>query len=404
MEVVECAKKIKEKGGRLYLVGGAVRDKLLGLEPHDRDYCVTGLSQDEFENMFDNIYLRGKKFAVYDINGEEFALARRDKKVGMKHNDFEVDIQKEITIQEDLSRRDVTINSIAIDVLTGQIIDPFNGRKDIENKVIRATSEAFGEDPLRVYRVAVLATRYNFEIEDKTIELMKSLNKDLKYISGERVLEELKKALRCNKPSIFFQVLKKAECLQEHFKEIYDLIGVEQPVKYHPEGDAFNHTMEVVDRAAMVTSDVKIRFCALVHDLGKALTPQSNWPHHYNHEKLGVKPITSLCKRLHISNEWRKSAITSCTEHMLGGKYYQLKNSTKVDLFERVYKSQLGLEGLEIIVNADKHPQNRIQFAKIGEYIMKNINGKEMTGIKDYKALREKIRQKRIAYLIKEYT
>lgn len=404
MEILECAKKIKENGGNLYLVGGAVRDKFLGIEPHDKDYCVTGLTQEEFEVLFDNAYKRGKNFCVYDIDGVEFALARKEIKSGQKHTDFEVEVGKQITIEEDLSRRDVTINSIAIDVLTNEIIDPFNGIKDIENRIIRATSNAFSDDPLRVYRVAVLAARYNFEIEQETLKLMKSLKDDLKHLSGERVLGELKKALNCDKPSIFFEVLKKADCLQEHFKEIYDLIGVEQPVKYHPEGDAFNHTMEVVDRCASATPILKIRFCALVHDLGKALTPKSNWPHHYNHERLGVTPINSLCKRLCVSNDWRKSAITACTEHMLGGKYYELKNSTKVDFFERVHRSLLGLQGLEIIVNADKHPDTKIEFAKIGEDVIKNINGKEMSNIKDYNVLKEKVRAKRIEYLKKQYT
>lgn len=399
MEIVEMAKQIEGKGGRLYLVGGAVRDKYMNIEPHDTDYCVTGLNCDEFEELFPKAYKRGKFFCVYDIEGIEFALARRDIKTGEKHTDFEVQTDKNITIEEDLQRRDVTINSIAIDVLTGKVIDPFGGIKDIENRVIRATSNAFADDALRVYRVAVLATKYGFDIEENTLNLMRELKPTLNYISGERVLEELKKALRCDKPSIFFDVLRKVDCLDVHFKEIYDLIGVIQPVQYHPEGDAYNHTMEVVDRAAQMTKETKIRFAALTHDLGKAKTRKENWPHHYGHEKYGVHCIASLCNRLHVSNQWRKAAIVACSEHMIGGMYDEIRTAKKVDLIDRVYRTSLGIEGLEIIVNSDKHPEKKIEFAEIGKYIMENINGKEMVNITDYNVLKEKVRAKRIRYL-----
>lgn len=399
MEIMEIAKTIKENGGNLYLVGGAVRDKYLGIEPKDKDYCVTGLTDKEFEKIFPKAIKTGKSFPVYHINDSEFAIARKEMKTGDKHTDFNVCTDKTITIQDDLQRRDVTINSMAIDVITEELIDPFGGMKDLENKVIRATGKAFMQDALRVYRVAVLAARYNFKIDDNTIDMMKELKSTLKYLSGERVLEELKKALKCEKPSIFFQTLKEINCLNIHFKEIYDLIGVEQPIQYHPEGDAFNHTMEVVDRVALETDDIKIRFVALLHDLGKARTPKKKWPHHYNHEQLGVDCINRFCNKLAVSNDWRKSAITGSKEHMLGGKFKELKAGTKVDFIQRVHKSSLGLEALEIIVNADKHPQEKIEFAQLGKEIMENINGKEMTNITDYNILKDKVRQKRIRYL-----
>lgn len=399
MEINEMAKLIEQNGGRLYLVGGDVRDKYLEVEPHDADYCITGLTGMEFEKLFPKAHKRGRAFSVYDIDNIEFALARKDICTGNKHTDFEVETGKNITIEQDLARRDITINSMAIDVLTGNLIDPFNGLEDVKNRVIKATSKAFAEDALRVYRVAVLATRYGMSIEENTLKMMSELKDTLKYISGERVLEELKKALRCDKPSIFFQVLRQVDCLQVHFKEVYNLIGVEQPVEYHPEGDAFNHTMEVLDRTAQMTGDIEIRFAALTHDLGKALTPKSNWPHHYRHEELGVQCITALCKTLKTSTTWKKKAIAACKEHMTGGKFSELKNGTKVDFLERVSKSVLGLQGLEIIVNADKHPEIKIEFAEMGEYIIKNINGKEIANITDFKLLKEKVRAQRIKYL-----
>ena len=172
-EIVEIATKIENAGGRLYLVGGAVRDEMMGRKVEDKDYCVTGLSQETFEKLFPKAILRGKDFAVYDINGQEFALARTERKVGEGHKNFEIQTDTNITIEKDLARRDITINSIAKDVLTEEIIDPFGGVVDIKNKIIKMTTEAFAEDPLRVYRVARFAATLEFEVEENTIKEMK---------------------------------------------------------------------------------------------------------------------------------------------------------------------------------------------------------------------------------------
>lgn len=301
MDIIEIANKIKEHGGRLYLVGGAVRDELLGRTQRDEDYCVVGLTEEEFTSIFPKAIMRGKSFAVFDLNKKEFALARTEKKTGTGHKEFEIQTGKEITIEEDLSRRDITINSMAKDVLTGKIIDPYGGKKDLKNKLIRATTKAFKEDPLRVYRVARLAAELEFSVDEETIKLMHSLKKELNTLSKERVFVEFRKALETDKPSMFFNVLKGANVLDVHFKEIYKLIGATQPTKYHPEGDAFNHTMQTVDNACTQTKNVEIRFAALVHDLGKGLTPKKMYPHHYAHDKLGPGPVRDLSTRLRCS-------------------------------------------------------------------------------------------------------
>ena len=381
------ANKIKEAGGNLYLVGGAVRDEMLGKTTHDKDYCVTGITEEKFQEMFPQAHVRGKAFAVFDLENQEFAMARTESKQGIGHKEFEIKTSPEITIEQDLARRDITINAIAKDVLTGEIVDPFNGRKDLKNKIIKATTEHFKEDPLRVYRVARFAAQLGFEVEKDTIKQIKELKKELNSLSSERIFTELSKALNTKKPSIFFEVLKEAEVLDNHFKEIKDLIGAEQPLKYHPEGDAYNHTMLVLDMVAELTEHfeesrrLEIRFSALVHDLGKGVTPKEEYPHHYGHENSGVELVMKLGKTIKAPNNWIKCGETACREHMRGGIFYKMKPSTKVEFIERVDKSLLGLEGLQIIVICDKTSGGRpsskddISFQYIGKKCLNEING-----------------------------
>ena len=316
MEIKEIAELIEESGGRLYLVGGAVRDSLLNRPIYDEDYCVVGIDKNKFIELFPNAIPRGKSFEVFDLEGCEFALARIEKKIGKGHKNFEITTNKNITIEEDLKRRDITINAIAKDVLSDEIIDPFNGIEDIKNKTIRAVGESFLEDPLRVYRVARFASQLNFEVEKNTIKLMNKLKDELITLSKERVFVEFKKALSSEKPSRFFNVLKEADILDVHFKEIFDLIGSIQPLKYHPEGDSYNHTMIAVDNSVKLTNDLVIRYSALVHDLGKGLTPKEMYPHHYGHAEKGVEPVRNLSNRIGVPTIWKKAGITASKEHM----------------------------------------------------------------------------------------
>lgn len=404
MDILKIANKIKENGGNLYLVGGAVRDKLLGKEVHDEDYCVTGITSEDFEKLFPEAYLRGKFFGVYDLDGKEFAMARKERKSGIGHKEFDIEIENSITIEEDLERRDITINSIAEEVLTGKLIDPFNGIEDIKNKIIKSTSNSFKEDPLRVYRVARFAAIFDFEVDENTIEMMKMLKNELNTLSKERVFTEFKKALASNKPSKFFNILRKAGVLNIHFKEIYNLIGSTQPEKYHPEGDSYNHTMIVVDHSAELTNNLEIRFSALVHDLGKGITPKEMLPHHYGHDIKGVKLVEEFSNRIGVPNSWKKCGKISAKEHMRGGIFNKMTPAKQVDFITNVSKSMLGLEGMKIVVTCDRwreEPPKDIKFDILGEQVLNKVNGdfiKKKYNVRN-EEIGEKLRQERIELL-----
>lgn len=412
MDIEQIAKIIKQNGGNTYLVGGAVRDAILNKSIKDEDYCVTGLTSEKFKELFPQAHIRGKAFEVFDLEHKEFALARKETKIGKGHKEFKVEANEDITIEEDLRRRDITINSIAQDVLTKEIIDPFGGQDDLENGIIRATSEKFCEDPLRVYRVARIAATLNFRVSKKTLNMMNRLKDELLTLSKERVFTEFKKALSTEKPSIFFNVLKEAEVLDVHFKQVYDLIGAIQPIKYHPEGDSYNHTMLALDNSAKITNDVKIRFCTLVHDLGKGQTPKEMYPHHYNHEQRGVQPLKEMCKNLGCPTDWERCGKTSVLEHMKGGVFPQMTIAKKVSFLEKIDKTNLGLKGLQIVVYCDRSrninaskeeiKDEQYDFYSIGRKMVKEIDGEYMMskyGIKPGIELRKKLHEERVKWM-----
>lgn len=402
MEIKEIASKISNCGGRLYLVGGAIRDKLLNKEIYDEDYCVVGLDVSEFSSIFPMAKLDGKSFPVFRMLGKEFALARKERKIGVGHKDFEIYSGKDVSLKEDLERRDITINAMAEDVLNGELFDFFGGREDLKNKKIRAINEHFKEDSLRAYRVARFSSVLEFEVEENTISMISDMKSELKYISKERVFNEFKKAMASNKPSIFFTVLKKANIMGVHFMPIYKLIGALQPEKYHPEGDSYNHTMIALDKSCEYTSDLKIRFSVLVHDLGKGETPKQEYPHHFGHEDRGVEIVKRFSKDLCIPNSWKKCGIVACKEHMRGGIFNKMKPSKKVDFIERVNNSYLGLDGLQIVVNCDRGGklEENNNFCEIGKKCLNSINANmvsEKYNIKPGVLLGEKLREERVS-------
>lgn len=376
MNSIDIAKKINENNGNMYLVGGAVRDELMQKEIHDNDYCITGLTVEQFTKLFPNAKLVGNDFPVFLINGEEYALARSEEKASIGHKGFKMHTSPDITIEDDLKRRDITINAIAKNVLTNEIIDPFNGQEDLKNGIIRHVSNAFAEDPLRAYRVARFASKFNFNIHPETINLMNLLRNEISTLTPERVFLELRKALQTDKPSKFFIALKEANILDIHFKEIYDLIGVIQPPQYHPEGDCFNHSMIVLDKVSNQTFDTMVRFAGLVHDLGKGKTPKEILPHHYNHEKNGIEPINNLSKRIKLPKSWKKAGQNACQYHMLAKKYEEMRPYKLAVLFNKIDRSTLGLDNLQIITNADDMINKpKVDFASIAHEMLNTING-----------------------------
>lgn len=380
---------------------------MLNKEIKDEDYCVVGITSEQFKKIFPESFPRGKSFEVFELNGKEFAMARTERKVGVGHKEFEITTNKNITIEQDLARRDITINSMAQDVLTGKLIDPFNGKQDIMNRIIRATTRHFLEDPLRVYRVARFATTLNFKVDNDTLKMMNGLKDELKSLSEERVFIEFSKALSSKKPSIFFRILRDAKVLEIHYKEIYDLIGALQPPEHHPEGDSFNHTMLVVDKSAELTDNLEIRFSALVHDLGKGLTPKEEYPHHYGHEIKGVDLVTKFGNRIKAPTRWIQSGKVACREHMRGGIFYKMKPSKKVEFIERVAKSSLGLQGLQIVVYSDKLSSRNIDsgsidFETIGKQCLEAVNGnliKKKYNIQEGIEFGNKLHQERIEWM-----
>jgi tRNA nucleotidyltransferase (CCA-adding enzyme) len=294
---------------RTYLVGGAVRDTLLGRPVKERDWVVVGATPEGMEAQgFRRV---GKDFPVFlhPQTHEEYALARTERKSGRGYTGFIVHASPEVTLEQDLERRDLTINAMAQSE-DGTLIDPFGGREDLRRGVLRHVSPAFVEDPLRVLRVARFAARFGFHVAPVTNELMGEMVRcgEVDYLVAERVWKELERALAEPRPSRFFQVLRGCGALARLFPEIDRLFGVPQPRRHHPEIDVGVHTLLVLEQAARLTEHAPARFSALTHDLGKGLTPPEEWPRHVGHEERGIALVTELCTRLRAPNEYRALA------------------------------------------------------------------------------------------------
>lgn len=343
----------------IYLVGGAVRDQLLGLQPKERDWVVTGATR---EQMLQDGYLQvGKDFPVFlhPETKDEYALARTERKQGHGYTGFEINADPSVSLEEDLLRRDLTVNAIAMDG-DGRFIDPYNGREDLQKKVLRHVSAAFVEDPLRVLRVARFAARYahlGFSVAEETMALMKEISQsgELSHLVAERVWTETCKALSEQTPSVFFTVLRQCGALEAVFPEIDRLFGVPQRKEFHPEVDTGIHTMLVVDRAAVLSDDLVVRFAALLHDLGKAETPEELLPRHHGHEKRGLKPIRNLCNRLRVPNNFRDMAIHVAQFHGNSLVALELKPNTLLEMFEAMdlFRRKERLEQFVLASQAD---------------------------------------------------
>ena len=357
MTELEFAKKINDLGGTAYLVGGAVRDKFRGVTAHDKDYCITGITENIFAGNFPKALKFGKAFPVYSINIDgkncEVALARTEKKVGAGYRGFKVEFNPNVTIEQDLFRRDTTINAMAIDILRDEIIDPFNGRADVANKKIRAVSKHFIDDPVRALRAARQAAQFNFEITAETLEAMNLCAFEISNEPGERIFAELENALKTDKPSIFFRSLERAGILSVTFPEIDNLRGKIQLVDFHPEGDAYEHTLLIVDEISKVNPKPEIRFAALAHDFGKGITPIEKLPHHYQHDKRGLEVLNEMNARIILPVDWKKIAAFVISEHMRAPM--MTRPGKIVDFLMRLHNSKISVEDFNDIINLDNH-------------------------------------------------
>ena len=327
---------------QIYLVGGAVRDRLLGRTVKDRDWLVVGGTPEEMKSL--GYRAVGKDFPVFlhPQTGEEYALARTEQKTAPGYKGFHFHAAPEVTLEDDLRRRDLTINAIA-ESENGELIDPFNGAGDLQAGMLRHVSAAFAEDPLRVLRVARFAARLDFTVADETLRLMQEISQsgELATLAPERIWTELECALSEAKPVNFFQVLNECHALKEIFPEIHKLFGVPQPEQHHPEIDSGIHTMMVLEQATRLSREPLVRFAALVHDLGKGLTPKAAWPRHHGHEERGARLVNTLCKRLRIPNKYRQLAVMTARHHLHCHRIEELKPKTvlqklgQMDAFRR---------------------------------------------------------------------
>lgn len=320
----------------IYLVGGAVRDQLLGLPVKERDWVVIGETPESM--MKQGFRPVGKDFPVFlhPQSREEYALARTERKTAPGYKGFTVHASPDVSLEQDLIRRDLTINAMAM-TPEGLLVDPYGGRSDLERRIFRHISPAFAEDPVRILRIARFAARYahlGFTLAEETRVLMQSMVTagEVDHLVPERVWAELIKALNEKSPSAFFYTLKNCAALDKIFPEISCLFGVPQPEKHHPEIDTGIHAMLCLEQAALLSPSPEVRFAALVHDLGKGLSPEANWPHHYAHETQGLPVLERMCARLRVPNSFKSLAMQVMQYHTHCHRAFELRASTITDM------------------------------------------------------------------------
>ena len=320
----------------IYLVGGAVRDELLGYPVAERDWVVVGARpQDLLDKGFRQV---GKDFPIFlhPQSKDEYALARTERKSGHGYTGFDVHCDPAVTLEEDLQRRDLTVNAMARDV-EGNLVDPYGGRDDLSARVLRHVSAAFVEDPLRVLRTARFAARYahlDFTIAPETLKLMAEIvdQGELAHLPAERVWTEMERALGERNPDVFVEVLRECGALAELLPELEALFGVPQTAEHHPEIDSGVHTLMALQQAASLSPSTEVRFAVLLHDLGKGTTPEDQWPRHIAHEKRGVKLVKQACRRLKAPNRYRDLALLACEYHLHCHRAMELRGRTILKL------------------------------------------------------------------------
>lgn len=325
---------------QVYLVGGAVRDHLLGHPYHEKDYVVVGATPEQL--LAQGFQPVGKDFPVFlhPETKDEYALARTERKSGHGYHGFEFHTDPSVTLEEDLIRRDLTINAMAMDS-DGNVYDPYGGQQDLCNKVLRHVSNAFVEDPLRVLRIARFAARYHalgFVVAPETLLLMQELAEsgELHALTPERVWKETSRALMEARADVYFETLRACGALKVLFPELDALFGIPQRPEYHPEIDSGVHTMMSLQQACRANYSLDVRFAVLLHDLGKALTPADELPRHIMHEERGIRPVTEVCDRLRVPNTTKQLALAVCKEHLKCHQALSLKPGTLWRLLQRL--------------------------------------------------------------------
>ena len=321
---------------KTFLVGGAVRDHLLNYPVREKDWVVIGETP---ESMVNQGYMPvGKDFPVFlhPVTHDEYALARTERKTAPGYKGFTVHATPDVTLEQDLIRRDLTINAIAMDD-EGNIFDPYGGREDLKNRIFRHISPAFSEDPVRVLRIARFAARYQhlgFSIADETLQLMKQMvkNGETNHLVAERVWAELHKVLSEKTPSAFFYTLKKCNALASIFPELDKLFGIPQPEKHHPEIDTGIHSLLSLEQACLLSDKTEVRLAVLLHDLGKGETDKSKWPSHHGHEQAGLPILNQFCRRLRVPKQFKALAVHVMNYHTHCHRISELKASTLTDL------------------------------------------------------------------------
>jgi tRNA nucleotidyltransferase (CCA-adding enzyme) len=353
---------------RRYLVGGSVRDRLLGIGSGDRDWVVVGATPEQM--LADGYQPVGKDFPVFlhPQSKEEHALARTERKTAPGYTGFVVHAEPSVTLEQDLERRDFTINAIAQDE-QGALVDPFGGARDLEARVLRHVSPAFAEDPVRILRGARFLARLaplGFTVAPETLALMRAMVAagEVDHLVPERVWQELCRLLSSERPSAGLQLLRDCGALAKLLPEVDALFGVEQRVEYHPEVDAGVHTFMVCDMAArLAPGNARVGFAALVHDLGKALTPVDVRPKHINHEHAGVKPVRDVCARLRVPVAHRELAVLACREHLYVHRLFELRPQTVFELLDRSggFRQPERVAELATVCEADKRGRLGLQ-------------------------------------------
>jgi tRNA nucleotidyltransferase (CCA-adding enzyme) len=400
----------------VYLVGGAVRDRLLGLPVHERDWVVVGARPEDLER--EGYMSVGREFPVFlhPETKEEYALARLERKVAPGYRGFTTQFSPDVTLEEDLKRRDLTINAMA-QTSSGEIVDPYHGQRDLHDRVLRHVSEAFVEDPVRILRLARFAARFanlGFTIAEETRSLMKRMvaSGEVGALIPERVWQETERALGEQRPDVFFETLRDCGALGVIFPELEALYGVPQPPRWHPEVDTGVHVMLAVRYAAQIGAPTSVRFAVLTHDLGKARTPPEKWPSHHGHEEAGVPLVEALSQRLRVPNGYRELAVLGARHHAVVHRAAELRADTMLKLFEATdaFRRPERFAELLLVCESDARGRTGLETRPYPQaaYLQRardaaaaaTLSDEERAGLQG-PAIGEKIRAKRLAAVTK---